>query len=261
MKLDSYLDRIGYKGLLQEHSFKILSELHFHHATSIPFENLDIQLGLPIRLDLESLQDKLVDRKRGGYCFEQNSLFLAILEELGYDVIACDARVRLGRSGIGPRTHMLLVVELDRRSYICDVGFGAELLHPVPIDGEAHQQFRWTYRVVEEGPLRVLQIKNSAGWFDLYAFVPQPCPPIDFELANWYTSTHPQSRFVQTLTVQKPTPAARYILRNRNFVIDRGDEAETTEIQTPNELLKILHEVFDLPFPADTRFRNPLFEL
>src|SRR6516225_6723599 len=119
LDLDSYLARVQYAGVLRA-SAEVLRELHLAHATHIPFENLDILLGRPIRLDLESLQAKLVHGKRGGYCFEQNLLFAAVLERLGFSVTCLAARVRLGTTRLLPRTHMLLKVDVDGGSWLVD---------------------------------------------------------------------------------------------------------------------------------------------
>ena len=213
LDLTAYLGRIGFSGDLQP-DLTTLRALHLAHASTIPFENLDIQLGLPIRLDLASLQHKLVHRRRGGYCFEQNTLFLAVLRSAGFEAFPCEARVRLGALEVLPRTHMLLIVRLEGRPLLCDVGFGGEgLLHPVPMDGRAHAQFQSTYRVIRDQDLRVLQSRREEAWEDLYAFQPEARFPVDFEMANHYTATHPESRFIRTLTAQLPGPEVRRILR------------------------------------------------
>ncbi|MCM2249433.1 MAG: arylamine N-acetyltransferase [Geothrix sp.] len=252
--LEAYFERIGFGGEVAPR-LDTLFALHFAHATAIPFENLDIQMGLPIRLDLASLQDKLVRRRRGGYCFEQNTLFLSALKTLGFEAIPCEARVRLGAPDILPRTHMLLLVRMEGTFWLGDVGFGGEgLLWPVPMDGEAHAQFQNTYRVAPEGALRVLQSRHDGAWTDLYAFHPEPQFPVDFEMANHYTSTHPDSRFVKTLTAQLPGPEVRRILRNRAYAEIRGEQVEGREL-APEELLPLLREVFGLDIPEGTRFR------
>lgn len=256
LDLGAYLRRIGLKEPPKA-DLAGLEALHLAHATSIPFENLDIQLGLPIRLDLASLQAKLVQRRRGGYCFEHNTLFLAVLEALGFKAIACEARVRLGAQVLLPRTHMLLLVRLEGSDWLADVGFGGEgLLGPVSLDGAAHAQFLNTYRVGEEGGLRVLQSFHHGAWEDLYAFEPTPRFPIDFELANHYTSTHPDSRFIKTLTAQLPGPEVRRILRNRAYAELRGDQVEGREL-APEEVAPILREVFGIEVPDGTSFRVP----
>ncbi len=152
-----------------------------------------------------------------------------------------------------PRTHMLLLVDVEGCEFLCDVGFGGEgLLHPLPTDGKAHAQFLATCRVIPEGPLRVLQSLRPDGWFDLYAFVPDARETIDFELANWYTSTHPKSRFVTTLTAQLPTPEARYILRNRTYEVSRGSDQESRELLDV-ELFEILRSRFGLDVPPGAK--------
>ena len=254
LDLGAYLERIGLQARPTA-DLAGLRALHLAHATTIPFENLDIQMGLPIRLDLASLQAKLVRRRRGGYCFEHNTLFLAVLKALGFDALPCEARVRLGAVEVLARTHMLLLVRLDGVPWLCDVGFGGEgLLHPVRVDGEAHGQFLNTYRVSEEGGLRVLQSHHHGAWEDLYAFVPEERFPIDFEMANHFTSTHPESRFLKTLTAQLPGPDLRRILRNRAYAELRGDQAEGWEL-TPEAVIPILREAFGIEVPEGARFR------
>lgn len=257
LDLAAYLRRIGFAGGPRP-DLPTLRALHLAHATHIPFENLDIQMGLPIRLDLGSLQAKLVQRRRGGYCFEQNGLFLAVLREVGFDVIPCEARVRRGATTLLPRTHMLLLVRLEGLRWLCDVGFGGEgLLHPLPLDGQAHVQFLHRYRVVEETvgePLNVLQCLQAGDWMDLYAFRAEERFPVDYEMANHYTSTHPESRFLTTLTAQLPGPEVRRILRNRAYAEIRGEAIEGREL-APEEVIPLLREAFGLEVPEGARFR------
>jgi N-hydroxyarylamine O-acetyltransferase len=254
LDLGAYLRRLGLSAPPPA-DLEGLRSLHFAHATTIPFENLDIQMGLRIHLDLASLQDKLVRRRRGGYCFEHNTLFLAALRALGFEAMPCEARVRLGAPELLPRTHMLLLVTLGGPSLLCDVGFGGEgLLYPVPLDGGAHPQFLNTYRVQAEGPLRVLQSLHQGAWEDLYAFEPAARPAVDFEVANHYTGTHPESRFVKTLTAQLPGPEVRRILRNRAYAELRGDQATGREV-APEELLQVLHDRFGIEVPPGATFR------
>src|SRR4051794_35005419 len=151
LDLDAYLARVGYAGELRP-TAAVLAALHRAHATHIPFENLDVLLGRPIRLDLEGLQAKLVRGRRGGYCFEQNVLFAAVLEQVGFRLTRLAARVRFGAAGPRPRTHMLMRVEADGRPWLADVGFGGEgLLEPLPLaPGRVARQSYWSYRVVQE---------------------------------------------------------------------------------------------------------------
>jgi N-hydroxyarylamine O-acetyltransferase len=251
----AYLRRIGYAGDLSP-SRATLDALHVAHATSIPFENLDILLGVPIRLDLASVQAKLVAGRRGGYCFEQNALFAAVLEHFGFSVTRLAARVRLGTDRVLARTHMTLRVDVDGARVLADVGFGADgPLLPVSADGIASRQFAWAYRIVEAGGTSVLQSRRDDAWQDLYAFTHEPQLPVDYEMANHYTSTHPASRFTQRLTAQLSSPEVRRILRDRDYTEVRGTTT-TTRVIAENELLAVLGRSFGLDFPAGTRFAH-----
>jgi N-hydroxyarylamine O-acetyltransferase len=258
LDLQAYLARIGYIGDLQP-NYGTLEGLHLAHATHIPFENLDIFLKRPIRLDQETLIAKLVHGGRGGYCFEQNLLFLAALQELGFFVRPLAARVRYRTERVLPRTHMLLLVRVDGARWIADVGFGGEgLLLPLPFDTRRTvRQFLWTYRIIVEAELWVLQSLQNGVWVDLYAFSLEAQLLPDYEMANYYTSTHPDSRFVRTLTVQLPTPEERTTLINRELITDRGNAITSRIISDDEALLVILAERFGLRFPPGTRFHSP----
>ncbi len=131
LDLAAYLQRVGYGGSLDP-TLETLRALHLAHTSAIPFENLDIPLGRGISLELADLQAKLVASRRGGYCFEQNALFAAVLESLGFKLLRLAARVRFGATEIRPRTHMLLEVEVDNEPWLADVGFGcAGLRFPI----------------------------------------------------------------------------------------------------------------------------------
>ena len=254
LDLSAYFQRIGYEGSPKADR-ATLEALHVAHATSIPFENLAIQMGEGVSLDLDAIQDKLVRRRRGGYCFEQNSLFLAVLRELGFEADAFEARVRLGATAVLPRTHMLLRVKLDGADLLCDVGFGGQgLSHPVPMDGEAHGPAWRARRVAAEGPLRVLQAKQAVAWSDLYAFEPVPRETVDFEMGNWWTSAHPTSRFVTTLTAQRVLPDGWIVLRNLSLTTVKLDSAEERVLEAAG-IPKVLREVFGLDIPDGTRFK------
>ncbi len=255
LDLDAYLDRIGYAGGRQP-SPDTLAALHIAHATRIPFENLDVLLGRPIRLDLASLQAKLVAGGRGGYCFEQNLLFAAALRALGFSVTCLAARVRFGTTVVLPRTHMTLLVDVDGGRWIADVGFGAQgLLLPVPLHGAREaRQYAWTYRIVAAGGTWILQTRGDASWDDLYEFSLEPQVAADYEMASHYTSTHPASRFTHTLAAQRIAPELRCILRNREYSEVRGTGVTRRTLADDAEILQVLAEVFGLRFPAGTRF-------
>lgn len=259
MDLDAYFRRIDHTGP-REPTLAALTELHWAHITHIPFENLDVQLGLPVRLDLEALEDKLVRRRRGGYCFEHNNLLLAVLERLGFRAERMEARVRWGHTDLLGRTHLVLRVRLPEGDFLVDAGFGGQgPLAPVPFDGREREAHGEVCRLLPEGRVTVLQRRTAEGWADLYALEPGPVHLIDCVLANHYTSTHPDSGFVRSLTAQMPGPGPRRVLRNRTWTVFGEGLPQVRELSSPEELLDLLRAEFGLDFPAGTRFRTPEF--
>ena len=252
INLEAYFTRIAYTGD-RSPSLKTLTDLHLAHATHIPFENLDVMLRRPIRLDLDALQAKLVRNRRGGYCFEQNLLFAAVLKSLGFSVSLLQARVRFGTQRVIPRTHVTLAVDLDGDRWLADLGFGSYgLLQPIPLIPGEYRQFAWPYKLVREAELWVLQAPVGGVWQDLYVFNLEPQLAVDFEPPNHYVSTHPDSRFVQTLTVQRVSPVKRLVLRNTELTTTApvGDSHRT--IARHSELVDVLATEFDLHLPAGT---------
>jgi N-hydroxyarylamine O-acetyltransferase len=259
LDLDAYLARIDLPGT-HAPTLATLRSLHLAHVTHIPFENLDILLGLPIRIDLDSVQAKLVAGRRGGYCFEQNTLFASALRAIGFEVTLLAARVRMGATRVLPRTHMVLKVTAEGADWLADVGFGAAgLLFPVRF-GESPEatQFAWSYRLARSEGAWVLQSLRERIWSDLYAFTLEPQLAVDFEVANHYVSTHPQSRFVRRLTVQQVTPEERYALVDRELAIERPAGIEHRSFADDDALLELLEGTFGLAFPRGTRFRPPV---
>lgn len=256
LDLDAYLARIGYEGEPTP-TPAALRGLHRAHALTIPFENLDILLGRPILLDLPSLQAKLVQARRGGYCFEQNSLFAAVLESIGFEVTRLSARVRMGDPVPRARAHMILAVEAGGERWLADVGFGGDgLLDPIPFTGDASvRQGAWSYRLQREGDLFVVGSLRGDAWMDLYAFDLQPQLPVDYEVANHFTSTWAGSSFVKHVTVQRPGLEERLLLWERALVVQRVGSEERTDVRDSEQLLTILEERFGLVLPAGTRFR------
>ena len=252
--LHDYLERVGVTSV-DSPDLDTLRRLHEAHVTAIPFENLDILLGHGIPLELDRLREKLIARRRGGYCFEQNALFAAVLQDAGYTVKAMEARVRAGSTALRPRTHMVLAVQVDGLLWLADVGFGGDgLLEPVAMNGEPSVASAGiVHRVVEEGDLRVLQMRRTADWEDQYAYALQPVYPVDFEMANWFTSTHPQSPFVRTLTVQRTTRMVRNVLRYPVYTETRESSIVTREIAR-HDLLPLLRQVFQIDLPDETVF-------
>jgi N-hydroxyarylamine O-acetyltransferase len=258
LDLPQYLARIGHQGPLAA-DIATLRALHQAHATTVPFENLDIQLGRPIHLDLESLQRKLVAARRGGYCFEQHTLFAAVLREVGFTVTTLAARVRYQTNAILPRTHSLLAVDVPEGRFIADVGFGGACpTGPLALVPDAEQELSVdTYRFTTEAAgAFVLQARLRGRWEDLYAFTLEEHFPADYEMANYYTSTHPESRFVTNVMAALPTVDGRRLaVRNHHFSVRKGDDMLEERDLSDDELLGVLRERFGLDLPAGSRFR------
>ncbi|MEE8461199.1 MAG: arylamine N-acetyltransferase, partial [Acidobacteriota bacterium] len=169
MEIDAYLERIGYRGSRQP-TVETLRQLHRAHLLAVPFENLDIPLGQPIVLSLLSFYDKIVRRRRGGFCYELNGLFGWLLEQLGFTVVMLSARVFEG-SQPGPEfDHLVLLIEMDER-LIADVGFGDSFLEPLRLDGEKEDvQQGSSYRLTGSDSGRVLQRRRESEYESRYVF-------------------------------------------------------------------------------------------
>jgi N-hydroxyarylamine O-acetyltransferase len=260
MNLDAYCARIGWTGS-RAPTLETLEGLCLRHTASVPFENLDILLGRSIALDLASLEDKIVAHRRGGYCFEQNTLFAAVLEELGFRVTTLGGRVRLGARAIAvsPRSHMLLRVDLAEGPHLVDVGFTFTPTAPLRLEaGPELPLHANTYRFTRDGALWTLEVRMAEGFTPAYVFTEEALYPIDYEVANYFTSTHPSSHFVAGPVVARHDPenGVNYILRGREWSLRRGVEVETHPIASADEALSVLAERFQLPFPEGTRFRG-----
>lgn len=259
LDLDAYFARISYTGP-RAPDLATLTALHRAHVRAIPFEYFDIHLGRGIRIDLPSIEQKLVRDRRGGYCFEQNTLFAAVLRSLGFSVAPLVARVRwqLPDDQPTPLTHMLLrIATPDAGPCLADVGFGSmSLVEPLRFVVDREQPAGLEpRRIVARGNLFAQQAKLGDIWNDVYLFSGDEAPAIDFEVGNWYTSTFPQSRFRQNLGASIAGEACRHTLLNREFTTRHADgRVERRTLTTADELLALLAEVFRLHFPPGTRF-------
>lgn len=248
LDLDGYLDRIGYAGSLDP-TPRVLDKVIAHHTNAIPFENLDPFLGTPNRIDLESLQRKLVSGGRGGYCYEHNLLLRAVLLRLGFGVTGLSARVRWGVPDdvATPRSHMLLRVTAGDEERIADVGFGGMVLTTslaLRSSGEQTTPLE-PFRLVEEDGSFALQSFVAAEWRALYRFDLQPQLPIDYEASNWYTSTAPESKFVTSLIAARATPDRRHALAGRRLTTRVvGQPPEQRILGDTDELRDALTELF-----------------
>lgn len=250
LDLDAYFARIGYEGP-RVPTLETLKAIHHAHALTIPFENLDVLAKRPINLDLASLQKKLVQNRRGGYCFEVNALFAAALRELGFDVTTLIGRVRwMSPEEVDTaRSHMLMRVELPEGSYLADVGFGGlTMTGPIRFETGIEQQTpHEPRRLLEHEDGLELQAKIAGEWTPIYRFTLEPHRRTDYEVASWYTSTHPSSIFVQFLIAGRPQEGKWISLFNRDFKIRGLDgKAETRILDSADEIAEVLETYFGI---------------
>lgn len=253
LDLDAYLRRIGYTRPPRPDA-ATLAGLHRAHAHSIAFENADLMLGRPISLEIGDLQAKMVDRKRGGYCYEQNLLLAAALERIGFSVRGHAARVRVG-GGLRPATHMLLTVDLgDEGRMIADVGFGGGgPLEPIPLrDGAEARQGRWLFRLRHEGGVE-WGLDNAAGmqWNDVHGFTDTPFYRSDYKIFSHYLSTHPRSPFRHRLFVQRSEDTVRHLLTGTTLTAQYPDATTTSRDLDPRDLSAVLRDVFGIELDRD----------
>jgi N-hydroxyarylamine O-acetyltransferase len=261
-RLEDYLARIGHHGPT-EVNYNTLAALKASHLDAIPFEAIDPFLHRPVKLDLASVVAKLVEGRRGGYCYEQNLLFKAALERIGFQVTPLAGRVRWMSppdSPLGPKTHMLLKVDLADGPYLADVGFGACLLDaPLQLKTGIEQTTAMgTYRLTQSGGMLALGAKRQGGWRTLYVFDLQPQIQADYELGNWYTSTNPTIPLTTRLIMERIAGDRRYKLVNRQLSTEARDGEVISErrLASAAELSEVLRDTFKVtpPVPAQEIF-------
>jgi len=267
MDLNAYLARIRYTGR-REPTLDTLRGIVLNHATTIPFENLDVLFGRGISLADDDVERKLVRDRRGGYCFEQNSFLLRALLALGFTATPLSARVRLKapRDFVPPRTHLFVRVDVDCVPWLADVGVGG-LSPTAPIRLDLLDVEQPTphepRRIIREERLPSAkyyhQAKLGDAWVDVYELTLEEMPAIDREVGNWWTSTSPQSKFRQNLMVALARrDGTRVSILNREFTHRRGAEVlERFELTGTDELLTVLAERFGLRLPAGTPLACP----
>lgn len=263
--LDAYLQRIGMQAAVAPDLATLLA-ITAAHAAAIPFENLNPLLGLPVDLALPALERKLVHDGRGGYCFEQNLLLMAALRAIDFEVSGLIARVLWTRpeDAVTPQTHMLLRVELAGESWLVDVGFGVQtppgalrlqpdIGQPTPLE-----PFRLLHK---DGDWRMQSLVRGQ-WLSLYHFDLHPVPLIDYVVANHYVSTHPESNFVNNLSVARTLSDRRLSLRNREFTVRRPEsEPERRQLRDTAEIRQVLEQEFGLRLPDTAALDRRLDEL
>ncbi len=260
--LEAYFQRIGYEGDASP-TLATLHEIHRLHPERIPFENLDPLLGLRVRLDLASLQDKLISRRRGGYCFEHNLLLRYVLEAMGFRVNGLAARVRwnVPEGASLPLTHMLLRIELEAHTWIADVGFGGQVLTaPLLLEpGLVQQTPHEPYRLTTEGDGYVLECQLGERWLPLYHFDLREQLLPDYEMGNWYVSTHPESRFTTNLIIARTEAGRRYTLHNGSFAVHNLREGtQRTSLSSTDQMKELLRDCFRIQLPEHPNLEKVL---
>jgi N-hydroxyarylamine O-acetyltransferase len=253
LDLDSYLTRIGYVGA-RAATLETLRALQALHPAAIPFENLDTLAGVPVELDVRSLERKLLHGRRGGYCFEQNLLFKHALGALGFDAVALAARVVWERPAdeLRARTHMVLLVTLDGRRYVCDVGFGGLTpTAPIELAPDVEQPTpHETFRVVRAAADFAVEARVRGAWKRLYRFDLQEQLQVDIEVLNHYVMSHAESPMRGRLLAARVAADRRFGLGNGVLSVHRVHGAsEQRRMGSVAELKNVLATTFAIDVP------------
>ena len=255
--LDAYCARIGYNGPLTP-TVETLRALHELHPASIPFEAIDVLLDRGIDISPDAVDSKLIGRRRGGYCYEHNSLFKRVLTAIGFRVEGLVATVRWMTppgSAPAPRSHMVLRVTIDGVPWLADVGFGVCVpTSPLRMDVRDAQPTRHeSFRVIPFGAGPLVQALVNGEWLSAYDISPEPLMDGHYEPLNWFTSTHPSSHFRERLIVTRVTAQARYsLLQGRLTVRTAGGETERSFLSA-DEIEQTLSDIFTLRVEPEWR--------
>lgn len=242
-----YLNRIGYAGPF-EASFETLAALQLTHLRTVPFENLDIHLGRPIVLDVDLLFDKVVRRRRGGFCYECNGLFAELLRAAGFRVTMLSAGVANGKGGFGPDfDHMTLRVDLDE-PWLVDVGFGDSFQQPLRLQESIKQSdSRKEYRFIRQNETWVLEEReDDAEWKPQFRFTLQPRRLSDYADMCHYHQTSPESSFTRKRICSLATPQGRISLSEWKLITTTGGVREERELPNEGEYLQALQTLFGI---------------
>lgn len=217
----------------------LIEELVHKHLANYSFSNMEILLRPEDNHSLEpqDLLKKIVIKKRGGYCFEHNNLMFHVLSGLGFEVKTHLARVVYGQDEDVPRTHQFNVVRIEDNRYLVDVGFGP-YTPPVPVPFGNKEGC--PYWIVDQGNLFELRSMKDGEEFVYYTFILDQCTPADFKLSHYYTSTHPESKFVTTLVASRITEDKIVFVNNSSFNTIENGEKTSTEIASEDQLFEIL---------------------
>ena len=254
-----YFDRIGWNGPLQP-TLPTLTALMRAHMERIPFENLDVLLGRGIRIDLDSVYAKLVEAKRGGYCYEHSTLFCAALQQAGFAPVLHAARVvMVAPRSAAPRTHMFLSTTIGAGTFVLDPGFGGHgPLVPIPlVENQEVREGPDVHRMVRRDGEWVLEARMGGAMTPLWMSTLEAESPIDFVMANHFTATWPDSAFVQRLMLRALTKDGRVSVMNRDVTIARDGTLLKQHIADRTALRALLAGDFGIDLPEVERLRIP----
>ena len=248
--LTGYFARIGWTQPTRV-DIDTVRALHLHHNCAIPFENIDVVLPREIHLEDQCLEDKLVTARRGGYCFEQNGLFERVLRDVGFKVRSVLGRVVLANpSQMPPRTHRLLLVELNGERWIADVGFGGQTLTaPIRLLANEEQETpHGQYRLLSEGNDWVLQFRHHEHWQSMYHFDLTTQYFSDYVMGNFWSAHWPQSHFRHHLLMCRHLPdGGKLTLTNFHFThYENGHAVEQRNLPDVASLYAVMQEQFGL---------------
>lgn len=260
--LDAYFRRIGYSGD-RKPTLATLRELHRLQPATIAFENLSPLMGQPVPIDAPSLHKKMVADGRGGYCYEQNLLLASVLEALGFKFrhLTGWPRWQVAPGRLLPRTHLLLLVSIDGEEWLCDVGFGGNTLTaPLRLNERGAQQTpHEPVRLIERGNTLVIQPNIKNEWHDLVAFGLEHQNFAELEMGNWFTSTHPRSRFRNELFLALSDTGVRYGLLDNVLTTHKLNGASERRIlSNAAEIRDAIVDVFRVRLPADPQLNATL---
>lgn len=246
--MEKFLSRIGILHMPRADA-KGLGELHRAFLKNIPFENIDPFLHRKVSLREEALWQKIILGKRGGYCFELNSIFSRALEELGFAVRPVLGRVFMGRTQAGPRTHLASIVEIAGREWLADVGFGGPgIVDPIPFESyfSAEQAGRKIRLRADRDWGMVYEDEFAGDWRRIYALPKENVVPIDVEAGNHFASTYPESTFRNNLFCARLNGSARITVWNREVHVLEGDRRTEQVIARAEDLARVLRESLGL---------------
>ncbi|MGO1000525.1 arylamine N-acetyltransferase family protein [Lysobacter sp. CA196] len=252
--ITTYLQRLGYERAPPP-TLDNLRELQRRHTAEFPFETLATLLRMPVPIDLAALERKLLHEGRGGYCFELNRMFLALLQQLGYDARGLSGRVLMGgpEDAMPARTHMLVLVTIDGVRYIADVGFGGMVpTAPLRLDREDAQATPHEfYRIEQRDGQYLLRAQVGEEWRAMYVFDLQTQVDVDYVVGNWYVSTHPESPFLGQLFVARTGPGLRKTFNNGSFAVHRlGEDSVRRELADADSVIEVLGDEFGIRVPV-----------